>query len=105
EYVEPDVPLTALPTDDFADAIDAVTPVNESDWRMGSPMEAVLEASFIAVDDLRAARPHDDAFILLITDGMPALCDSEQSDVEPSVAVVSEQGNAPIYIVGVRDPV
>jgi hypothetical protein len=106
EYSTPDVPLTALPSDAFAAAIDAVTPADSSTWRMSTPTLAAIEGTIAHIEELRTQDPTASYSIVLVTDGMPALCESfddSVQDVADAVAAISE--TTPTYVVGVENPV
>jgi hypothetical protein len=106
EYAAPDVPLTDLPSESFATAIDAVTPLDELTWRMSTPTLAALEGTIQHIDELRAADPSASYSIVLVTDGMPALCeqfDDSVQDVADAVAAISD--TTPTYVIGVENPV
>jgi hypothetical protein len=105
-YATPDVPLTALPSPAFAAAIDAVTPPDTSSWRLGTPTLAALQGTITAIDTMRAADPNSAYTIVLVTDGMPALCggaaDTVQAVADAAAAVA---GTIPTYVIGVNNPV
>lgn len=106
EYSTPDVPLTALPSDAFALAIDAVTPPDEASWRLSTPTLPALEGTIAHIEELRAADPGASYSIVLVTDGMPAMCqmlDDSVQDVADAVAAVSD--TTPTYVIGVENPV
>jgi hypothetical protein len=104
-YVDPDVELTALPSEAFGTAIDAITPETEEAWRLSSPLAGALEGGFELATALQDERPDDQVIVLMITDGYPALCGGMDGDIEPVVQVIDEAQGAPLYVIGVRDPV
>jgi hypothetical protein len=104
-YAEPAVPMTALPSPAFADAIDQVTPVTEDDWRGGTPTLHVLEGTIDYLEPLALADPEAIYAIVLVTDGNPAECEEEgntMANVQAAVAAVAER--IPTYVVGVQNP-
>lgn len=104
-YEQPDVELTTLPAAAFGDAIDAVTPESEDDWRGGTPTLAVVRATIDYVQSLRDAGSTARHAIVLVTDGTPAGCaaDDRIDGVAELVASVSDE--IPIYVIGVANPV
>jgi hypothetical protein len=106
EYSTPDVPLTDLPSDSFATAIDAVTPLEQATWRLSTPTLPALEGTVEYIEQLRAADPSASYSIVLVTDGMPALCqafdDSVQAVADAAAAVAD---TIPTYVIGVANPI
>ncbi|XXS75756.1 vWA domain-containing protein [Sorangium sp. So ce131] len=104
-YTTPDVPLTALPSQAFGAAIDAIEPTTSSDWRGGTPTVAVLEGTIAFIEAQRQANPGKYA-IVLVTDGYPQGCDDE---VDTVAAVVTDAEAAlasaiSTYVIGVANP-
>jgi hypothetical protein len=98
-YSNPEVPMTALPSDDFADVIDAVP---DEDWIGGTPTLAVLTGLVSYIGDQRTANPGRYA-IVLVTDGYPQDCpDSSIESVAELAASVSD--TIPTYVIGVANP-
>lgn len=105
-YSTPDVPLTALPSDAFGAAIDVVTPPDDNSWLLGTPTLAALQGTFDYVDYLRAQSPNSSYNIVLVTDGMPALCDAQSDSVNTVAnAVAGVADETPTYVIGVENPV
>ncbi len=106
-YETPDVPLTALPSDAFSAAIDAVTPVENSDWRLGTPTGPALEGSIEAIRAMQEADPNAKYVIVLVTDGEPSFCPNNGGDdinlVADVVAAVADE--IPTYVIGLGNPV
>lgn len=105
EYATPGVPLTALPSDTFAAAIDAVTPAADGAWRIGTPTNAVLEGVIQQVQALKDADTENKNkyVIVLVTDGEPAFCDPvDVNTVADTAASVKDE--FPVYVIGVANP-
>jgi len=106
EYATPDVPLTPLPSPAFAAAIDAVTPPDTGSWRLGTPTLAALQGTITAIDTMRTADPNSAYTIVLVTDGMPALCGGAADTVEAVAdAARAVAATTPTYVIGVNNPV
>jgi hypothetical protein len=102
-YETPDVPMTALPSDVFRQAIDAVTPKTSSDWLSGTPTLAVVEGTIAFVKPLVASETDSRHAIVLVTDGYPQGCDDNAiSSVADAVAAVASE--IPTYVIGVSNP-
>ncbi|WP_438018020.1 vWA domain-containing protein [Sorangium sp. So ce315] len=103
-YENPDVPMTALPSQAFGRAIDDVTPRRERDWRMGTPTAFVVEGTVDFIGEERQQNPGKYALVL-VTDGYPQLCDGADSiaAVVEHVQAARENGIA-TYVVGVANP-
>lgn len=105
EYATAGVPLTALPSDTFAAAIDAVTPAADGAWRIGTPTNAVLEG---VIQQVRALKDADTEnknkyVIVLVTDGEPAFCEPvDVNTVADTAASVKDE--FPVYVIGVANP-
>src|SRR5690606_18998362 len=99
-YADPDVTLTALPSDAFVTAIDGVAPD-----RLGTPTMAVLEGTLEQATTLRETTTANYA-VVLVTDGLPALCGGQDDNVA-TVAALAAQGFAdgiPVSVIGVDSP-
>ncbi len=99
-YAEPDVALTALPSEAFVTAIDNVAPD-----RLGTPTMAVLQGTLDQAAALSQTNPANYA-VVLVTDGLPALCNPTDDNVA-NVAALAAQGFAdgvPVYVIGVDSP-
>lgn len=102
-YETPNVPMTALPSDVFRQAIDAVTPKTASDWLSGTPTLAVTKGTIAFIEPLAAADPASRYAIVLVTDGYPQGCnDNDISSVADTVAEVASE--IPTYVIGVSNP-
>lgn len=106
EYENPDVPLTDLPSDAFATAIDAITPPDELTWRLSTPTLPALEGTITYLQTLQAQDPTASYTIVLVTDGMPALCVTTNDDIDPVIdAVGTVSDTIPTYVIGVENPI
>ncbi|WP_437727861.1 VWA domain-containing protein [Sorangium sp. So ce861] len=103
-YSSPDVEMTPLPSEAFAEAIDDVTPETSDDWRTGTPTAFVVEGTMSFVQQQRQENPGKYALVL-VTDGYPQLCEGSDS-IEAVVEHVEEgrQDNIPTYVIGVANP-
>lgn len=105
QYLEPDVALTQLPSAAFAEAIDAISPEDEDDWRGGTPTLAVLRGTAQWLLEVRAGQPQAHHALVLVTDGYPQGCDDEEDDIEQVAMAVAEMANdLPTYVIGVNNP-
>jgi hypothetical protein len=100
-YMEPDVPMTALPSPDFGEALDEI---REGDWRGGTPTLAAVNGVLSFIDEY--SRDHPGRYVLvLVTDGYPAGCDDEDDTVEAVTEAVAAVADAvPTYVIGVANP-
>ncbi|WP_437818752.1 vWA domain-containing protein [Sorangium sp. So ce1078] len=103
-YSTPDVEMTPLPSEAFAEAIDEVTPETDDDWRMGTPTAFVVEGTISFIEGQRQQDPGKYALVL-VTDGYPQLCEGSDS-IEAVVEHVEEalDDNIPTYVIGVANP-
>lgn len=98
-YVDPDIPMTALPSSEFAPALDAVP---EEDWIGGTPTLAVMTGLVSYVEAQRSAHTGRYAMVL-VTDGYPQDCDdSSIESVAELAATVAD--SIPTYVIGVANP-
>lgn len=105
-YAVPDVPLTLLPSSEFSDAIDAIAPQSEDDWRGGTPTLAVVQATIDYVRSLRDGGSNARHAIVLVTDGTPQGCDDDEDSVDAVASAVAEANvDIPTYVIGVANPV
>lgn len=105
-YVEPDVTLTPLPSAAFSEAIDAITPETEDDWRGGTPTLAVMQATIDYVRSVQEGGSTARHAIVLVTDGTPQGCSDEEDSVDAVAEVVASVSDTiPIYVIGVANPV
>ncbi|WP_437538261.1 vWA domain-containing protein [Sorangium sp. So ce726] len=104
-YETPEVPMTALPSARFAEAIDAVTPAPDADWRGGTPTLYVMQGTISFVEAQRRATPGRYA-IVLVTDGYPAGCGDRANRIEPvaDAAAGALADGVPTYVIGVDNP-
>ncbi|WP_437602700.1 vWA domain-containing protein [Sorangium sp. So ce590] len=103
-YQTPDVEMTPLPSEAFAEAIDEVTPANDDDWRMGTPTAFVVEGTISFIQAQRRGDPGKYALVL-VTDGYPQLCDEADSIEAVVERVEGARGdNIPTYVIGVANP-
>jgi len=108
DYMAPDVPITALPSAAFSAAIDAVTPPDDMTWRLGTPTLPAVDGTIQAIQALQAADASTRYVMVLVTDGMPALCTAVgiQDSVQPVVQAVGAVADTiPTYVIGVNNPV
>lgn len=107
DYATPDVPLTVLPSPAFSTAIDAVTPLDADSWRLGTPTLPALEGAIQGVQAMQAADPGTRYVIVLVTDGMPALCPGPDGESVQAVAdaAAAVADTIPTYVIGVNNPV
>jgi hypothetical protein len=98
-YQTPDVSMQALPSQAFADALDAI---GEQDWRGGTPTLHVLQGIFDQIDSEQTARPGHYA-VVLVTDGHPQDCDDD-SIASVAALVTSRAGEIQTYVIGVQNP-
>ncbi|MGK4002266.1 vWA domain-containing protein [Sorangium sp. So ce1036] len=104
-YTTPDVAMTPLPSPVFAEAIDAITPETDDDWRGGTPTPFVMHGTISLVEALRQATPGRYA-IVLVTDGYPQGCGERNNRIsrvvdEASAALAKD---IPTYVIGVANP-
>ena len=104
-YDQPDVAMTALPSDEFGAAIAAIEPKSSGDWRGGTPTRFVMQGTRAFVQQARADDPGRYA-IVLITDGYPQGCDDADDTID---AVVAEAEGAladdvKTFVIGVANP-
>lgn len=105
-YATPDVPVTTLPSPAFATALDAVTPAADAAWRLGTPTGPALEGTLTQIEALKAANPNNKYVIVLVTDGAPALCDTQTDSIQnvASIAQRAAMDDIPTYVIGVDNP-
>lgn len=103
-YSDPAVPMTALPSPAFAEAIDAVTPETEDDWRGGTPTLAVVEGTLQYIEAQQQQTPGK-YVVVLVTDGYPEGCSDEENSIEAVAEVVAAAAErVPTYVIGVENP-
>ena len=102
-YGAPDVPMTKLPSDDFAAAIQAVAPASPQEWRSGTPTLAVVQGSFAQLAMIQPADTTGRYSLVLITDGYPQGCDDDSiSSVVDAVSTMA--ASIPTYVIGLTNP-
>jgi hypothetical protein len=104
-YAEPDVEMTALPSQEFGAAIDAIEPMSSDDWRGGTPTVWVMRGTRGFVETYR--EDHRGRYaIVLVTDGYPQGCDDADDSVDAVVAVAEEAraDGVDTYVIGVANP-
>lgn len=100
EYATPDIPLQALPSMEFSDALDDLYPD-----RGGTPTLAVVQATIRYVDSLIEAGSTAKHAIVLVTDGTPAGCTEEFDSVDLVADAVAEVSDRiPVYVIGIANP-
>ena len=98
-YATPNVPMTALPSTAFGDAIDKQSPVGD-----GTPSVPVIEGTLSYIRAQRAAKPGK-YVLVLATDGYPALCGSGNSIENAASAVAAALADGiSTYVIGVKNP-
>jgi hypothetical protein len=104
-YTTPDVPFTPLPSNAFGEAIAAIEPQSDDDWRGGTPTAWVMRGSRAFIESSRASKPGRYA-IVLITDGYPQGCDDADDTIEAVVAEAegAAQDGVQTYVIGVANP-
>jgi hypothetical protein len=104
-YVDPDVEMTDLPSEDFGAAIDAIEPQSSDDWRGGTPTVFVMRGTHTFVQGYR--EDHRGRYaIVLVTDGYPQGCDDADDTIEAVVAEAEDARGDEIdtYVIGVANP-
>jgi hypothetical protein len=104
-YGDPDVPMTMLPSPKFGEAIAAIEPKSEDDWRGGTPTLFALQGTRTFIERERAQKPGKYA-IVLVTDGYPQGCDDEEDSLEAvtAEAQLARGANVNTYVIGVANP-
>lgn len=104
-YLRPDVAMTDLPSESFASAIDAVTPMKASEWRGGTPTLAVLEGTFAFLQEQASEDANSKYAVVLLTDGYPQDCDDDEVEIETvAAAIEAVAATFPTYVIGVANP-
>jgi hypothetical protein len=98
-YLEPDVPMQALPSNEFGAAL---TAIGEQDWRGGTPTLSVVQGVFDQIAAQQMTQPGRYALVL-VTDGHPQDCDDDEiSSVAELVRTMAAE--IPSYVIGVTNP-
>jgi len=100
KYVEPIVPMTALPSTKFGDALDTI---RATYWGNGTPTRPVLDGVMTFIDSYRPDHPGHYA-IVLVTDGYPQQCDDINTIQTAEDAVRAHADEVPTYVIGVKNP-
>lgn len=104
-YLTPDVNMTTLPSDVFAQAIDDVTPKSEDDWRGGTPTLAVLQGTYSLMAEAMGTEPDAEHAVVLVTDGTPQGCDDDEDDLQTVAQAIADVAERiPTYVIGVSNP-
>ncbi len=110
-YSEPVVEMTALPSDEFADALDAYedevgTPLAGGAWRGNTPTLAVVNGTLDYLRAQMAEHPGAKFALVLVTDGVPAGCDGDDDigGIADVVADALATDGIPTYVIGVENP-
>ncbi len=104
-YTSFDVPLRPLPAQAFAESIDAISPADEAEWRIGTPTGPVIEGTYTAIDGALVSDPGAAFSIVLISDGEPANCTEELDDIAYVAEIVSTgSATVPVYVLGIDNP-
>jgi hypothetical protein len=104
-YATPGVPVTTLPSPVFSNAIAAIEPRSEDDWRGGTPTVWVVRGTLQFIRGYRDSHPGKYA-IVLVTDGYPQGCDDAVDSVQAVVPDVQNAQNERVltYVIGVANP-
>lgn len=104
-YTTPSVPMTLLPSPAFGEAIDVVTPPDDSSWRIGTPTAYAMEGILEFIQAERQQNPGKYA-IVLVTDGYPQECRDETDSIEAVVERVGAALDSEIstFVIGVDSP-
>ncbi len=106
DYATPNVEVTPLPSTSFAAAIDAVTPADDAQWRLGTPTGPALEGTIQMIRDLQQQDANSKYVIVLVTDGDPALCDPATDSIDTVAGIARAVADEiPTYVIGVANPV
>ncbi len=101
-YVDPDVPMTALPSETFGVAMDAIL---EDEWAGWTPTVHVMNGIIEYILESREDAPGEYT-IVLVTDGYPQGCTNTGNDL-PGVVAAAQLGVAvavDTYVIGVNNP-
>jgi len=96
-YASPAVPMTALPSNSFANALDSRDPDG------GTPTKYALTGALSYARTVQAGEGKDgNVAVVLVTDGIPANCGDNSISSVRSVAA-SAAATIPTYVIGVGD--
>ena len=98
-YRNPNVPLTALPSMAFGQALDAM---GMEEWRGGTPTLYVVQGVFEQIAASQLMKPGRYALVL-VTDGYPQDCDDDEIESVAN-AVQMKASEIPTYVIGVANP-
>src|SRR5690606_14828636 len=105
-----EVPMTALPSPAFGAVLDDYeeevgTPLESGDWRGRTPTLAAVQGIATSLDELRAAEPEASFAMILVTDGLPTGCGSDDSLATVAAAIESlADAGIPTYVIGIQNP-
>jgi len=107
-YLEPTLPMTDLPSADFAsvfaDYEDEVgSPLAGGDWRGGTPTYAATLGVSGYLSAVLQDAPDAQGAVVLVTDGLPQGCDEGLDDVVQLVSDLLAQGLS-TYVIGIENP-
>jgi len=107
-YANPEVSMTALPSDAFSDAFsdyedEVGSPLAGGDWRGGTPTQAALTGVGTSLDALRGTEEEAEFAIVLVTDGLPQGCDADISGALQAAEDFYADG-LPTYVIGIENP-
>jgi von Willebrand factor type A domain len=98
-YLTPDVPMQALPSKKFGEALDAI---GKQDWRGGTPTLYVLQGVLEQIAASQMQNPGRYALVL-VTDGYPQDCDDDEI-ASVAALVKTRAADIPTYVIGVTNP-
>lgn len=99
-YVEPDIPLTALPSEVFEETIEAI---GEQEWRGRTPTLHVLNGVLRFIEESREENDGKYA-VVLVTDGYPSGCADNEIATVVDVAEEAAEDGVLTYVIGVNNP-
>lgn len=108
-YEDPEVDMTALPSDAFSAAFseyeqEVGDPLAGGDWRGGTPTEAALTGVGAYLDSLRQDTVEEAEFaVVLVTDGLPQGCEGDIAGALASAEDLYADG-LPTYVIGIENP-
>jgi hypothetical protein len=107
-YLEPTLPMTDLPSADFATVFadyeeEVGSPLAGGDWRGGTPTYAATLGVSEYLSAILEDAPEAQGAVVLVTDGLPQGCDEGLDDVVQLVGDLLSQG-LPTYVIGIENP-
>lgn len=103
-YLTPQVAMTELPTTQFTSQFDAFETAGK--WGSGTPTLAAVEGVTDYLQGFQAGNPDAKFAVVLVTDGLPQGCDS-QNDINLVASAVSANyasTGIPTYVIGMNNP-